>query len=79
MSSSVVLRLVAGLGIFQGLVGILIVSSCRCTGGTPFGARLLKIRAFKKFYRYHCYLWWPFWISVALHAVLAVYLTGFPF
>jgi hypothetical protein len=32
-----------------------------------------------KFYSYHCYFWWGFFISVIVHTVLAFYLYRFPF
>ena len=79
MNSSVILRVVAGLGLFQAVVGAMILTTCRCTGGSRLGPRLLKNGVFRKLYKYHCYLWWPFWASVGVHAILAVYLTGFPF
>jgi hypothetical protein len=79
MTAIVQLRIIFVLGILQGITAILILLSCRCFGGISLGAKLLKYPVFRKFYKYHCYLWWPFWISVVVHVVLAINLMGFPF
>ncbi len=79
MNSIVTLRIVFILGIFQTLVALAIFLSCRCVSGFKPAARLTRGTAFRKFFRYHCYYWWLFWISVAAHVFLAVGLTGNPF
>ncbi|MAG20348.1 hypothetical protein CL618_02860 [archaeon] len=58
---------------FVNIFGLLLVLfSCRCLGFR------LKIGA-SKFYKYHCYYWWIFIISVLLHALLAFNVFGNPF
>ena len=79
MNNLVILRIVFILGIFQGLMALVILLSCRCMTGFPFGAKLMKNTSFRKFFKYHCYFWWPFWVSVAAHIALAAKLVGFPF
>jgi hypothetical protein len=79
MHSIVALRLVFILGIFQSLVALGILVSCRCVSGFKSAAWLTKTTAFRKFFKYHCYYWWAFWVSVAVHVFLAINLTGNPF
>lgn len=65
---------------FINLLGaLLVLLSCRCITGVPYGPRLLARPWFRGFYRYHCYIWWVFWLSVVGHAVLALFFAGVPF
>jgi hypothetical protein len=73
------LRLVLILGVFQTLVALAIFLSCRCVSGFKPASRLTRSVAFRKFFKYHCYYWWLFWISVAVHVLLAISITGNPF
>jgi len=73
------LKVIFALGLFQGLVAIVILLSCRCFSGFPLGAKLMKNPAYRKFFKYHCYLWWPFFASVVVHMILAIRWAGFPF
>lgn len=64
---------------FTNLLGLLLVLfSCRCIMGIN-PERLSKSRLYMAFYKYHCYYWWLFIISVALHAVIAITAFGNPF
>jgi hypothetical protein len=66
------------LGITNLVSGILILLSCRCVGGARIGGRLMKYSAYKQLFKYHCYVWWVFWISVMIHAVFALSFFGIP-
>jgi hypothetical protein len=79
VNSIVTLRMVFILGIFQCLVALAILLSCRCVSGFKPAARLTKSAAFRRFFKYHCYYWWLFWISVAVHVFLALGINGNPF
>ena len=79
MDQVTTLRVIFILGVFQAVVGSLILLSCRCFGGFSLGARFMKNPTFRGFYKYHCWLWWPFWVSVVAHVILAIGLTGWPF
>ncbi|MBT3394257.1 MAG: hypothetical protein HN411_04015 [Waddliaceae bacterium] len=57
---------------------IVILFSCRCILGLRI-EKLSKSKLYMRFYRYHCYYWWVFIISVALHAILAITAFGNPF
>ena len=57
---------------------ILVLFSCRCIMGTK-PQTLSKSKFYMKFYSYHCYYWWFFIVSVALHALLAITAFGNPF
>jgi hypothetical protein len=64
---------------YANIIGLLLVLfSCRCINGIRPKA-LSKSKFYPVFYRYHCYYWWFFIISVALHAVLAITAFGNPF
>jgi len=39
----------------------------------------ISFRIYMKFYNWHCYYWWFFIVSVALHALIAVTAFGNPF
>ncbi|MCX8126894.1 MAG: hypothetical protein N3E40_07160 [Dehalococcoidia bacterium] len=71
-------RLLIVLGIINFVTGLLIFFSCRCLPGSRLGTRVAKQRAYQRFYKYHCYIWWVFWPSVMLHAILALLIFGWP-
>ncbi len=72
-------RLILILGIINLASISLIFLSCRCIPGWKLTRRLTKYRAYKRFFQYHCYIWWVFWPSVIVHAVFAVGVAGIPF
>ena len=64
---------------YANIIGLLLVLlSCRCIIGIN-PTKLSKSKFYMNFYKYHCYYWWFFIISVALHATLAVTAFGNPF
>lgn len=65
-------KIIFVLGITNLSSGILIFFSCRCLGGSAIGGRLMKYAFYQRYYRFHCYIWWVFWISVMAHATLAI-------
>ena len=67
------------LGLTNLLFLILVALSCRCMGIHKLTNKLFKYPLFQRFYSYHCYYWYGFFISVFLHTVLAFYLFGWPF
>lgn len=66
------------LGIFNLAAGLLIFFSCRCLPGSRVGARLMDYEPYRRFHRYHCYIWMVFWPSVAVHALFALMFFGWP-
>ncbi len=58
---------------------LLVAFSCRCVGMFSLSSRWFNNKKFMKFYKYHCYYWYGFIISVLVHTVLAFYLFGWPF
>ena len=77
--STVVVKLIFSLGIVNLVSGALIFFSCRCLPGSRLAVGLMKYSAYKRFYKYHCYIWWVFWPSVVIHAGLALVFFGVPF
>ncbi len=65
---------------FTNLIGLgLVFFSCRCLMGPKLGGYLTKLGWYQKFYRTHCWWWKLFFVSVFLHAVLAIAVFGNPF
>jgi hypothetical protein len=60
------------LGFVNVVSGSLIFFSCRCIPGARILGNLNNYAAYRRFFRYHCYIWWVFWPSVMLHAILAM-------
>jgi len=58
---------------------LLIYLSCRCLPTSRIGKNWMKNATYKNFYKYHCYLWWIFVISVIIHIVFAIARLGVPF
>lgn len=73
------MRLIFILGIINILSGIAVLLTCRCVGMAGLGQKLMKYSWFKRFYAFHCQIWWIFWVSVMVHAVFAIGSTGIPF
>ncbi|MFH0769312.1 MAG: hypothetical protein V1932_07080 [Chloroflexota bacterium] len=73
-----VTRLIVILGIINLVTGMLIFFSCRCLPGSKLGGRLMKNKAYQRYYKYHCYIWRVFWPSVMIHAILAIIIFGWP-
>jgi hypothetical protein len=39
----------------------------------------MKRHWYQNVFKYHCYVWWIFWASVIVHAILAMRYIGWPF
>ncbi len=66
-------------GITNILFLLLTFFSCRCLMGPKITRWLAQQKWFRKFYGWHCFMWWGFFISVIIHTILAFYLFGSPF
>lgn len=72
-------KLVFVLG-WVNLLGIVLVFfSCRCLAGPKLFSWLVQFNWYKAFYRTHCWWWYLFFASVAVHALVALTLYGNPF
>ncbi len=60
------------LGLSNLLFFFLIFLSCRCVMGRQVFEWLWKNSWYQKFYAYHCYLWWGFFLSVLAHTLIAL-------
>ena len=76
LDPQIAVRIIFFLGITNVVSGILIFFSCRCLPGSRFGKGLMNHRYYQRFFKLHCYIWWVFWISVMVHAVLAMIYLG---
>jgi hypothetical protein len=78
--SAFAVKLVFVLGIVNLVSVILILFTCRCLPGLKiFSGKLMQNPFYKQIFKYHCYLWWIFGISVIVHAVFAIGSYGVPF
>lgn len=56
----------------------LVLLTCRCLLSKYFHF-LSKYNWFTKLYKYHCYFWWIFILSVLAHTILAFITFPYPF
>jgi len=54
------------------VLGVLVFFTCRCLPGFQFARGLMHNKTYLKFYKYHCYVWLVFLISVMVHATFAI-------
>lgn len=66
------------LGITNLVFLFLTFFSCRCLMGKPLTEFLWKREWYKKFYVTHCWWWRFFFVSVALHSVIAIWTFSVP-
>jgi hypothetical protein len=78
LSALAATRTLFALGIVNLVTGLAIFFSCRCFPGSKIGKRLMKYRWYQRFFKLHCYIWWVFWTSVIVHAILAIIYIGIP-
>jgi hypothetical protein len=78
-NSEIAPKLTFVLGIINLISGLLVLFTCRCIPGLRISGNLMQNKFYKQLYKYHCYIWWVFWISVVVHAVLAIGFFGWPF
>lgn len=78
ISPALAIKLVFILGWANVLGLLLVLFSCRCIMGIN-PEKLSKSAIYLRFYKYHCYYWWFFIISVAIHAIVAITAFGNPF
>ena len=73
-------RLIFILSIINLLSGVLVLFTCRCIPVLRFtGGKLMQNPFYKAIYKYHCYIWWVFWVSVIVHAIFAIGVYRVPF
>lgn len=72
-------HLIFALGIVNLVSGVLVLFTCRCIPAMKITGKLMQHKFYSRIYKYHCWIWWIFWVSVIIHAVFAVGLYGSPF
>jgi hypothetical protein len=77
--SIIAARVTYSLGIINLVTGLLVLFSCRCLPGSKVARKWMEHKKYQRFYKYHCYYWWAFWISVITHAVFGIAFLGNPF
>jgi hypothetical protein len=71
-------RLIFILGVLNIVCVLWLFMSCRCLPGSRLARNLMQHPRYKRFFSWHCYVWWVFLPSVVLHALLAVLRFGWP-
>ena len=71
--------LIFALGIVNLVSGILVLLTCRCIPALRITGKLMQNRFYSRVYKYHCIIWWVFWVSVIVHAIYAIGYFGVPF
>ena len=66
-------------GYFNILFLLLVLLTCRCIGFWRLTKGLMRYGWFQKVYRYHCWYWYGFIISVLVHTAIAFSIFGFGF
>ncbi len=79
MATSFLPGLVFILGITNIVYLALVSLSCRCMLNYHLSKKLWASPFYQKFYSYHCWYWRIFFVSVLLHATLALIVYGIPF
>ena len=77
--SVVGIRVIFVTGLTNLFFGLLLLFSCRWVPLNRLTKRLQKLPFYQRYYRFHNYLWWLFWISVVIHVPFAIGYVGFPF
>jgi len=78
LNPQIAVRIIFSLGIINVISGILIFFTCRCLPGSRIGKGWMANRYYQRFFKLHCYIWWVFWISVMIHAILVFIYLGLP-
>jgi hypothetical protein len=77
-STTVAPRLIFILGITNLLSGLFVFFTCRCLPGWKLTRPLMQHAWYQKVFKWHCTIWWIFWISVVVHAIFAIGFYGAP-
>jgi hypothetical protein len=64
--------------LFNLIFGLMIISTCRCSGFHVLTRPFRNQRWFMPFYEKHCLWWTLMFISLLAHMALGVYLFGWP-
>ena len=58
---------------------LLVLLSCRCVNTWKLTAWLNRYGWFKRFFKWHCFLWYIFLPSMIIHIIFAFMIAGIPF
>ena len=72
-------QLIFVMGIINLVSGLFVLVTCRCIPGLKITGNLMQNVVYRTIFKYHCLVWWVFWISVVVHAVFALGFIGIPF
>ncbi len=75
----VMLRVVFVTAMINIVTILLILFSCRCINTWKITSGLMKMAWFKRFFKWHCYVWYVFLPSIIIHVIFALLALGNPF
>ena len=79
LPAGIMLKIVFVTAIINLLSVLLVLTTCRCMNMWKITSGLNKQAWFKRYFRWHCYLWYIFLPSLLIHVVFAFSLVGIPF
>ena len=80
MFSGVIMTRIVFITAIINLISILMVLlSCRCINMWKLTSWVSKYPWYKRYFKWHCYLWYIFLPSVIIHMIFALKMFGFPF
>ena len=77
--ADVMLKIVFITALINLLSVFLILTTCRCMNMWKITSGLNKMAWFKRYFRWHCYIWYIFVPSLIIHAYFAISVMGVPF
>jgi hypothetical protein len=72
-------KIIVALGITNLVTGLFVYFTCRCVPGWQLTKPLMQHGWYQRIFKWHCRIWWVFWTSVVVHAVLAIGYFGWPY
>ena len=79
MSAIVEARIIFITAMFNIVLMLMILLSCRCMNTWKLTSWLNKQAWFKAYFKWHCYVWYILLVSLVVHAVFALRFFGVPF
>jgi hypothetical protein len=79
ISTGIMLKIIFVTAMINLISVLLVLTSCRCMNMWKLTSGLNKHAWFKRYFRWHCYIWYVLIPSIIIHAVFALKVMGIPF
>jgi len=77
--TAIMLKIVFVTAMINLISVLLVLTTCRCMNMWKLTSSLNKHAWYKRYFRWHCYIWYVFVPSLIIHAIFAIRVMGFPF